>query len=59
MIAKAYKDMTEAELLEVKSNFEANRIITENQIKIFKSQIDVIDTQLNLVNDAVAKLRDG
>lgn len=59
MIAKAYKDMTEAELLEVKSNFEANRIITENQIKIFKSQIDVIDTQLNLVNEAIAKLRDG
>ncbi len=43
--AKTFKDMTEAELLEIKNNYEANRLITENQLKMFQSQIDIIDNQ--------------
>ena len=52
--AKTFKDMTEAELLEIKNNYEANRLITENQLKMFQSQIDIIDNQLKLINEALS-----
>lgn len=57
MIAKTYNDMTEAELLEVKSNFEANKLITENNIKMYQNQVDVINKQLELIDNALQKLK--
>ena len=57
MIAKTYNDMTEAELLEIKSNFEANKLITENNIKMYQNQVDVINKQLELIDNALQKLK--
>ena len=52
--AKTYNEMTEAELLEVKANYEANIQISQNQIATYNSQINMLNSQIEIINNQIS-----
>ena len=53
-IAKTYNDMTKEELLEVKSNYEANIQISQNQIAMYENQINMLKSQIEIINNQIS-----
>ena len=51
--AKTFNDMTKDELLEVKSNYEANIQISQNQITMYENQIEMLKSQIEIMNNQI------